>query len=102
MNPVNPFIKENAEKCAWCGQTFTQPYMICVKLPTGFNLKDGIVFLPVEFKKINRIVLAVVMQPLSPGKMQGYDIMFGLCRETCVPSLKSAIEDEANGMAVLN
>jgi len=102
MKPLPPDIQEIGEKCAWCLTPFTQPYMICVKLPTGYPIKADAIFLPVELKKAKRFVHAVVMQPGSPGKREGYDLMFGLCSEECTTYLKNAIEEEATGMELMN
>jgi len=68
--------------------------MLLAKLPSGHSIKAGTVLLPVELPKHQKTTHAIVMQPGSQGKQDGYDIMFGLCGEKCVSNLKKALEEE--------
>ena len=104
MKPIDPATKELGDKCAWCLQDLSESYMLCAKFPVGYPLKvkEGTVLLPVELQPSNRVVHAIVMQPVSEGKQAGYDLIFGLCSEECTTHLKKAIEEDTSGFQLLN
>ncbi len=102
MKPLNPEVRKLGEQCAWCSKDLSQPLMLLAKLPPGYPIKKDSVLLPVELTKRKKISHAVVMQPGSPGKLQGYDVMFGLCSQKCVDELKKAIEEEGVGFELRN
>ena len=102
MKPVPPKIKAIGEKCAWCSGALVDPHMLCAELPKGYPIKPDWILLPVELQKLKRVVHAIVLQPGSPGKQEGFDVVFGACSDQCAAKLRAAIEEDAPGFELRN
>ena len=96
MSKEEPTVeKELFCYCCWCDEPIWEDsggFTWGIKLGDAEALPEGPFHWPIS--QANKIVLAIVPAKDSPAKRDGQDLVFILCSEFCVDSLREAIKKE--------
>ena len=85
-------------QCAWCENPIheDQDYFgFGAKASNDIDLIDKAgQFVSLNLSLQEKTIFALVPEPLSPGLLEGHDLVFITCSEDCASSLKEALDLE--------